>query len=96
MDGMAAVGLDTRAQRKAEVPWKQLEDTIVVLDLATGDFFELDELGSRIWSGLDGTRSLRELVADLGREYDATPDRIGSDAIAFLTDLHTRGLVTIA
>lgn len=89
------VSLESRVRRKAEVPWKQLENTVVVLDLATGDFFELDEIGARIWSGLDGTRSLLDLATDLGHEYDATVDAIQSDVIAFVTDLHARDLITI-
>ena len=95
MDSMATVSFESRVRRKPDIPWKQLEGTIVVLDLTSGDFFELDEIGSRIWLGLDGARSLADLAGDLAREYDAPLDQIGSDIIAFVSDLNGRALVTI-
>lgn len=92
---MDSIHSESRVQRTDAVPWKQLDDTVVVLDLITGDFFELDEIGARIWLALDGTRSLRELAADLAREYEASADQIRSDVIAFVADLHTRALIAI-
>jgi hypothetical protein len=89
------IDLESRVRRKADIPWKELEDTIVLLDLSSGDFFELDEVGARIWSALDGALTLRELAAALGREYQASANEIESDVVRFVTDLHARDLVTL-
>lgn len=92
---MNTIELDSVLQHPDQVPWKEVDGVVMVLDLASGDFFELDEVGGRIWLGLDGQRSLRALAAEIAREYDARPEEIASDVIAFTTDLHGRGLVTL-
>jgi hypothetical protein len=85
---------DSRVERKADVPWKRLEDSVMILDLASGDFFELDELGSRIWRDLDGARTLAEQARVIADEYGVALETACSDVIEFVTELDAKGLVT--
>jgi hypothetical protein len=85
--------LDSRLRRREDVPWKQLEDTVLLLDLTNGDFFELDPVGARIWMGLDGERMLGELALALAEEYEVAVETARSDVLAFVIDLYSKGLV---
>lgn len=93
---MAAVNdfnLDSRIQRKAGIPWKRLETEAVILDLQSGDYFELDEVGCRIWEALDGEQTLAAHAQSIALEYEADPEEVRSDVMAFVGELFTRGLV---
>ena len=79
--------------RADDVPWKTIDGAVMLLDLASGDFFELDEVGSWIWERLDGQRSVERLAEHLTAEFDVPIDVARSDVIVFLTDLHGKGLV---
>jgi hypothetical protein len=68
----------------------------VLLNLADGQYYALDEVGSRIWSLCDGSRAVSDLMAVLCQEYDASPDVIESDARELLSDLLDAQLVVDA
>ena len=63
-------------------------------DVADGgdSLYTLNEVGIDVWKRLDG-RSLREVIASLEADYDATPDEIEKDVRALLSDLLKLGLV---
>ena len=84
---------NSRVQRKADVPWKQLDETVVILDLASGDFFELDEVAGHIWKALDGAATLAEIGQALATEYGIANDTALSDVMAFVGDLWDKGVV---
>lgn len=86
--------LNARALRKDDLPWRQLDETVLLLDLDSGDFFELDEVGTRIWVGLDGTRTLDELAHMLVDEFAVDLERARADIIDFVADLCARQLAS--
>jgi hypothetical protein len=86
------LNLKSRIQRKAGLPWKQLDDTVVVLDLNSGDFLELNEIGCWIWKTLDGSRTLAEHADALASEYEIPIDTARSDIIEFVGELCSKGL----
>ena len=88
--------LNSRVQRREDVPWKVLDDTVIILDLKEGDFFELDEVAARIWNGLDGVRTIEELARALVDQYGIDIETARSDVIAFVSDLYAKGLVVFA
>ena len=95
MVGASQLSLDSRVQRREDVPWKTLDGVVMLLDLASGDFFELDDVGSRIWEGLDGRRTVADQAAVVADAYDVSLERARSDVIAFLADLDAKGLIRI-
>jgi hypothetical protein len=88
--------LNSRVQRREDVPWKVLDDIILILDLKEGDFFELDEVGGRIWKGLDGVQMIEDQAQALVDEYGIDIETARSDVIAFVSDLYAKGLVVFA
>jgi hypothetical protein len=92
---VAALGGTTRLARKPNVPWKALDGVGIVLVLATGDYFELDELALEIWKMLDGTRSLSECAGELLTTYAAAPDAVRADIAEFAGELLACDLVDV-
>jgi hypothetical protein len=75
------------------VIFQQVAGKQVLLNLADGQYYALDEVGSRIWSLCDGTRVVADVVAVLCEDYDAPPATIESDALELLADLLDAQLV---
>jgi len=71
----------------------QVGNDTVLLDSAGGRYYSLDEVGGRIFELVGAGRSLGAIHEALVAAYDATPDLLWSDLVAFCTRLATLGLV---
>lgn len=71
----------------------ELDNEMVLLNVETGVYFGLDELGTRVWSllvdGIDGEEIMRQLLD----EYDVERNRLDADVAEFLKSLHAKGLI---
>jgi coenzyme PQQ synthesis protein D (PqqD) len=56
-------------------------------------FYNLNPVGSFIWEGCDGQRSLEEIVAALAAEYEVAPEEAGKDCREFIDSLVEQGLL---
>jgi hypothetical protein len=65
----------------------------VLLDYAGGQYYGLDEVGTRIWELVRDGSSLGVIVDRLADEYDAPRDVLQADASALLVELAARRLV---
>ena len=72
-----------------------VEDEMVLLDLESGQYFGLNEVGARIWSlfqeGLTGSAVLGALL----QEYDVSEEQLSSDIQKFLDHLLSLRLVAV-
>lgn len=90
--GDAALGLDTRPRRREGVVGQEAGESLVLLDVDSGLYFSLDEVGYRIWSLCDG-RTVGEIVDAICGEYDVDRARVESDALDLLRELSAEALV---
>jgi hypothetical protein len=77
-------------KRNKDVSWRRLDRRCVLINVATGECFELNDLGSRIWDALDHDRSTAEVCELVAPAADAPLVR---DAESFLQQLAAHGLV---
>lgn len=70
-------------------------DLLVLFQMDTGEYYSLNECGSRIWSLCDGTRSVSEIVGVVSSEYDGPPG-VAEDISSLLDALSERRLLTTA
>ena len=87
------IGPDTRFRQKEGLLSQRAADTRVLLDPADGNYFALDEVSGRIWDLCDGDRTVAQVVEALCAEYDAPRETVEADAMEFLGELLTDGLV---
>jgi hypothetical protein len=80
--------------RRDRVIVQQVEGQTVLLDIASGEYFALNEVGGRVWELCDGTRTVAEMVEVLCAEYDAPETTVLSDACELLEGLAGAGVVT--
>src|SRR5438093_604048 len=78
---------------RKDVVFRELEGEMVLLNLATGVYFGLDAVGTRIWGLIDGHRSAADIVATLTSEYEVDGDTCDADLARFLETLRDNELV---
>ncbi len=65
----------------------------VLLNLESGTYYSLDEVGTRMWNLLAADGRPESVVAALLAEYDVAEDRLREDLEALVADLARAGLV---
>lgn len=90
--------IDRKAQvrRAPQVLGTEIHGEMVIIDTDRGVYLNLNDIGTHIWNLIDAPMCVDEIVASLSRDYDAAADVIERDVLAFLHQLRTRNLVTIA
>jgi hypothetical protein len=70
------------------------DDELVILDLAKGEYFALDGVGARLWSGLQAGRTVEQVAHEIVADYDVTFERAMADLVALGEKLLAEGLMT--
>jgi hypothetical protein len=80
-------------QLSPDVVFRDLEGEAVILDLASGRYFGLNAVGTRIWALLDAGTPIDRIVGTIAAEYEADPEQVARDVNALIDELVSRGLV---
>jgi hypothetical protein len=86
---------DARVRRSREVLHRDLQGEAVLVDLGSGKFFGLDEVGTRVWDGMESETTVDALVDRVVAEFEVSRPRAEKDLHALLRDLARRGLVKV-
>lgn len=90
------ITLDATVTITPEVVFKELRGEAVLLDLASGVYFGLDETSTRLWQLLMSHGSLRRAFDSMLAEFDVEPERLQNDLIDFVAELTRRRLITVS
>jgi hypothetical protein len=88
-------GLDARVRPAADVLFRDLGGEAVLLDVASGSYFGLNEVGARVWQLVAAGGTLAGIVAALAAEYDVPGERLQADVLALVEDLAANRLVIV-
>ena len=86
----------TILSRREGLMTADMNGSAVMMDIMTGKYYNLGEVGGRIWELLEEPMTLGALVQKLTAEYDVSADRCRSDMLPFLNTLVKRGLLIAA
>lgn len=78
---------EARPRHSPRILWREGEDSVLLLNPDDGQYFALEEPGSRIWGLCDGSRSIAEIAAVLEQEYDAPAETIRADVLELVAAL---------
>jgi Coenzyme PQQ synthesis protein D (PqqD) len=76
-----------------DVVFRDLEGEAVILDLSSGTYFGLNEVGTRVWRLVDEGRDSSQIVEIVAAEYAADRETIARDVERLLDDLRSRRLI---
>ena len=70
-----------------------MEGETVLLDLSSGRYYTLNQLGSVIWEHCTGLTSLRDIHTVLCDRFDVAPERALDDLVNLVNELILEGLL---
>jgi hypothetical protein len=81
-------------QKNPQVHHQSLADDQggVLLDVGSGEYFGVNEIGSLVWGLIDGRRTDAEIAAAVRGEVADPPDSLDTDVAAFFGTLRSRHL----
>ena len=83
----------TVLSRRSGLMAADMNGSAVMMDIMTGKYYNLGQVGGRIWELLEEPMTLSTLVEKLTAEYDVSADQCRADIIPFLQKLLDSGLL---
>ena len=90
-----AISLSTTVVAAAGQVACDLDEEVAVLNLATGAYYKLDEVGASIWTRLAEPVTVAGLRDALLEVYDVDAEECERDLVALLDQLHAAGLIEV-
>ena len=81
--------------RKAGMDTTEMDGEKVMMDLDKGEYFMMNEVGSRIWDIIQEPVSCKEVIDTLLKEYNVEESECREKAISFIRRLGEADLVSI-
>jgi Coenzyme PQQ synthesis protein D (PqqD) len=85
--------VDSRFEIMKDIHERTFDGDLVLLDLARGDYFGVNEIGARLWQGLSAGKTPREIAAEIQPDYEVSSETLLADLERLTTELVTRGLI---
>jgi hypothetical protein len=82
-----------RIRLSKDVVFRELSGEAVILNLATGTYFGLNDVGTRMWALLVEHGSTDKVVQTLLKEFDVEEATARADLDTFLRRLRSKGLI---
>jgi hypothetical protein len=83
----------TRLRCADAVHARLFDGELIVLDLAKGEYFALDQIGARFWTGLEEGRTVHQIAQEVVAEYDVSEVDALADLLTLGDELVARGLM---
>jgi hypothetical protein len=80
---------------KAEPLAAPLAGGLVILQVDTDRYYNLNELGSRVWELIQQPATVADVVGEIASTYDVDAARCESDVLALLQDMDRAQLITV-
>jgi hypothetical protein len=87
--------LEGSYHRSKKITWRVVEEDSVLLNLDTGYYYTLNEVGRFLWESLDGTKKLSAIHKEILDHYDVDPETAKNDILELIDDLLKEGLAEI-
>lgn len=78
---------------KPDVILEDFSDEVVVVNLASGNYYSIDAIGAEIWALIQKQTAESEIAARLSRKYKGDPTVIGQAVSKFIGELLAENLI---
>ena len=92
---MQTTPLERIPRKNESIQWRAFGTDGILLNPASGDYFEINEVGLLIWTHVDGQRTIEEIIEELASHFDTDTQGLAGDTTEFLEELIRRGLIAI-
>lgn len=81
--------------RNSQMVTSNIDGEIVMMSVENGEYYGLDEIGSRIWELLEKPIVVDNLIITLLNEFEVEHHQCYADTLDFLNDLFEKNLVNV-
>ena len=89
------IALTSQPRRRETILRQRAAETMLLLNREGGEYYALDEVGSRAWELLDGSRTVAAVISLLCQEYEAPAEMIEADLMELLEELASEKLLDV-
>ena len=86
---------DHYLRQNPDTPARTIDGEAIVITPGDSTLHTLNSTATFIWDRADGTRTLRQIAAQLLDEFDIDEATLRADAAGFVLDAVTRGLLLV-
>ena len=90
------IDLDTIINKNLEIDDTDLDGEKVMMNLDKGEYFMINEVGSRIWEIINEPMNVKGIVDALRSEYEVDEETCKDTVIEFLGRLNNADLISIS
>ena len=87
--------LESRITVPENVLFRDVDGEAVLLNMQTGKYYGLDEVGTRMWAVLAEHGSVEPAFRALLEEYDVADAQLRQDLLHLVDELASRGLLQV-
>jgi hypothetical protein len=95
MSNQGAVEVQSVVSTGNDLVSSRIADEVVILDLKSGIYHGLEEVGARVWELIDEPSPVEAVRDTLLDEYEVEPGRCERDLLALLEELKGHGLLEV-
>ncbi len=92
---MPKIRLNSIPKRNANISWREFGIDGILFDPASGDYFEINEVGLTIWKLVDGQKAIEQIIEELTDHFDADDEDLTKDTAEFVEDLISKRLISV-
>ena len=89
------VNIDSVITKNTEIDDTDLDGEKVMMNLDKGQYFMMNEVGSRIWELIEGNTSIVNIIETLTNEYDVDEETCENTVMEFLGRLKNADLIKV-
>jgi len=79
-----------------DVVFRDLDGEAVLLNLETGTYFGLNEVGTRMWNLIQQYGALQRVFESMQEEYEVAPAVLEQDLLHLVGQLCAKGLLSVS
>lgn len=95
-----SISLDNIINRNEHIIFRKIEDEYVLVPMLasaneTEHIYNLNQVGASVWEKIDGKRTVKGIIDEMADEYEAAPEQIETDVLAFLNDIYKAKIIRV-
>ena len=90
------INLDTVINKNLEIDDTDLDGEKVMMNLDKGEYFMMNEVGSRIWEIISEPINVKGIIENLCSEYEVDEETCKDTVVEFLGRLNNAELISIS
>jgi len=92
---MENISVSSTITRNKEIITADMDGETVMMNIVTGKYYNLGNLGSVIWTMIENPIKVETVINNLLEKYNVEQQKCEDEVLAFLNKTYKEGLITI-